>query len=85
LPEQTTAYTAVKQDETNLAIAEAWAWLVAQEGEKEARSALFAGAIGSYKSPHSRTDIQLDDPQEAVEIIMMANHLLRIIDARSTL
>ena len=52
--------------------------------EREALAHLFAGAIGSYKNPHSHRTVNFSDPVEAREQVMLATHLLRIVDARRT-
>jgi len=54
----------------------------ADPAEREALMHLFSGAIGSYKNPHSHRNVDVENPSEAARVIMLASHLLSIVDGR---
>jgi len=56
--------------------------LSATEGEREALMHLISGALGSYKNPHSHRKVILG-AVEAVEMIMLASHLYKIVEVRA--
>ncbi len=50
-----------------------------EPGERQARSDLFAGAIGTAKNPSSHREVEIGR-EEAARLIVFASHLLTLID-----
>ncbi len=50
------------------------------EAEKEAMAHLFSGSIGLYKNPGSHREVVIKEAFEAVELIILASRLMKIID-----
>jgi len=51
------------------------------EAEREGYAHLFAGAISSFKNPHSHRVPGTNDIRVAQDQVLLASHLLRIVDA----
>ena len=54
----------------------------ADSAEENGIRNLFSGTIAAYKNPRSHRKVEMDDEIEVMEIIILASHLLYIVDSR---
>jgi uncharacterized protein (TIGR02391 family) len=51
--------------------------------EQQATADLFAGAMGLFKNPTSHRVAAISKPEDAVDLVMLANYLLRLVEQRA--
>lgn len=56
--------------------------MTAVDSERKAMRDLFIGAFGTHRNPRAHRKVTVDDVTEVIEIVLLANHLLRIVDRR---
>lgn len=54
----------------------------AHETEEDGIHHLFMGAVKAYRNPHAHRRVHVKDAIEAMDVLMLASHLLRIVDSR---
>lgn len=54
----------------------------AHETEEGGIHHLFMGAMKAYRNPHAHRRVHVKDAIEAMDVLMLASHLLRIVDSR---
>ena len=54
----------------------------APPGQQDGITNLFKGAIGTFRNPSAHTTVVFADPRDAQYQVLLASHLLRIVDSR---
>ena len=54
----------------------------APKSEQRAMRFLMVGSNGLFRNPRGPRDVELDDPKEAAELLIVVSHLLRMVETR---